>query len=218
MPNFNRDFFLKIDIANLPGYFGPPWQNINFITQFFLETLQSTLSMSGVWPQPIKNDSIIYRKLWCSLHKKSISSLTSFMGYCRNFAILLFWVIWACLVTTSKRILSAYKKLWCLSSCKIYVSLHLFLKYYKNIAKLCFGHAWPHSPKTIVTTCRKLCCLSANSKSTWSMFFYLRYYALTLKNPAPWLVKNNLENNSRTRIPPEIEFATESQELKELSF
>ena len=113
---------------------------------------------------PIKNDSIIYRKLWCSLHKKSTSSLTSFLRYCRDFAFLLFWVIWACLVTTSKMILSAYQL----------------------------------DPSVL--------------------FFWDIFWDITLKNPAIWLVKNILENNSRTRIPPEIEFATESQELKKLSF
>ena len=37
-------------------------------------------------------------------------------------------------------------------------------------------------------------------------------------NPAIWLVKNILGNNSRTRILPNIGFAMESQQIKQFSF
>ena len=79
-----------------------------------------------------------------------------------------------------------------------------------------FGHLWPCPPKPIAPTCMKLWCLSANKKSAWSLSFFKRYY--TLKNHAIWLVKNILGNNSRTRIFPNVEFALENQELKDLSF
>ena len=45
---------------------------------------------------------------------------------------------------------------------------------------------------------------------------FKKYY--TLKNPAIWLVKKILVDNSKTRILPDMGFATESQELKEFSF
>ena len=83
-------------------------QNNNFIPQFFLEILQrhcilvilSTLSMPGHTLSRVT--VLIYRKLWWSLCKKSISSLTSFLGYCKDFANFLFWVIWAALAMPTK--------------------------------------------------------------------------------------------------------------------
>ena len=55
-----------------------------------------------------------------------------------------------------------------------------------------------------------------NKKSTWSRNIFYRYYIL--KNLAIRLAKNILGNNSRTKILPDIGFAMESQESKDLSF
>ena len=60
---------------------------------------------------------------------------------------------------------------------------------------------WSHPPKTIVSTCRKIWCLSTCKKSTWSLFSFLRNY--TLKNPANWLAKSILVHNLRARISPD---------------
>ena len=38
-----------------------------------------------------------------------------------------------------------------------------------------FGHAWPHTPKVISSTCRKLLCLSAGKKSGFSATFFWRF-------------------------------------------
>ena len=113
------------EIANLPEYFVWAYlakpirnniinllttfmfismQNINFITQFSLEILQrycildilSTLGMP--LPHTLKMIVSTYRQLRCSMHKKSTSSLTFFLRYYKDFANMLFLVIWAGLV------------------------------------------------------------------------------------------------------------------------
>ena len=50
----------------------------------------------------------------------------------------------------------------------------------------------------IVSTCRRLWCLSAYQKYTSSFTSFLRYYIL--KNTAIWLANSILAHNSRTRI------------------
>ena len=47
-----------------------------------------------------------------------------------------------------------------------------------------FGHTWLHTPRMIVSTCRRLWCLSASLKYISSFTSFLRYYIL--KNPN-WL-------------------------------
>ena len=83
-----------------------------------------------------------------------------------------------------------------------------------DIAKIL--RTWPRPLKAIALTCRKLWCLSVNKKPTWSLNFFERY--CTLMNPAIWLAKNILGNNSWTRIFPDMGFAMKSQESKEFSF
>ena len=78
-------------------------QNINSTTQFFLEILQrhftlvtlSTLGMPDHTHQFIENCDV-------HLHKKSTSSPTSFLRYCKDFANLLFWIIWTGLAMPTK--------------------------------------------------------------------------------------------------------------------
>ena len=80
-------------------------QKINFISNFFFWNIVNTLNLLflKLWKCLIIPSKImvsICRKLWCwSIFKKSTSSLTSFLRYCKEIANLLFWVIWACLVT-----------------------------------------------------------------------------------------------------------------------
>ena len=65
-----------------------------------------------------------------------------------------------------------------------------------------FGHAWLHKPKMIVSTCRRLRCLSACQKYTSSLTSFLRF--CILKNSAIWLADNILFHNSRTRSLSDI--------------
>ena len=77
----------------------------------------------------------------------------------------------------------------------------LFWRYSKDIQTFYFGyfeHAWLHPPKMTVSTCRRLRCLSACQKLTYSLTSLLRYYIL--KNPAIWLADSILAHNWRTRI------------------
>ena len=56
----------------------------------------------------------------------------------------------------------------CLFADKKSTSSHmLFLQYFKDMQTSCFkyfGHAWLHTPKMIVSSCRNVCCLPACHK------------------------------------------------------
>ena len=83
---------------------------------------------------------------------------------------------------------------------KINFTAMLFWRYCKDNADFLlwyFEHTWLHTPKMIVSTCRRLRCLSACQKYTSSFTSFLRYYIL--KNPAIWLA-NILAHNPRPRI------------------
>ena len=148
-------------------------QNNNFIPQFFLEILQrhcilvilSTLSMPGHTLSRVT--VLIYRKLWWSLCKKSISSLTSFLGYCTDLQIFYFGYFgqpWLC---PPRLMVSTYRIVWCSSACKKSTSYLLSFLRYCNDTIICyfgyFGHAWLWLLKTITPACRKLCLLSCRN-------------------------------------------------------
>ena len=80
------------------------------------------------------------RKLWClSACKKSTSSLTSFLRYCKDIANLLFWELWECLTIPIKIIVSICSMLSCLSASKKSTSSFIyFLQYCREIANLLF--------------------------------------------------------------------------------
>ena len=81
----------------------------------------------------------------------------------------------------------------------------LFWRYCKDIQTSYYGyfeHTWLHTPKMIVSTCRRLRCLSVCQKQTSSIAFSLRYYIL--KNAAIWLADSILAHNSRARILPDV--------------
>ena len=129
-------------------------KKINSIAKFFFKTLQTCYCeyFENAWSCP----SIIVsscRKFWCPkcwnqlvvkfdtyLHeKKSTSSLTSFLRYCKNIANLLFLKIWDCLTIPIKITVSICSKFSCLSACKKSISsLTSFLRYCKEIANSLF--------------------------------------------------------------------------------
>ena len=89
----------------------------------------------------------------------------------------------------------------------------LFWRYCKDIQTSYFGyfgHAWLHTPKMIVSTCRRFRCLSACQKYTSSFTSFLRYYIL--KNPAIWLVDSILAHYSKTRTLPDMGLVVKYQE------
>ena len=89
----------------------------------------------------------------------------------------------------------------------------LFWRYCKDIRTSYFGyfgHAWLHTPKMIVSTCRRFRCLSACQKYTSSFTSFLRYYIL--KNPAIWLVDSILAHYSKTRTLPDMGLVVKYQE------
>ena len=101
----------KNNTVNLQKILFISMQNINFITQFFLEILQTLYTCYFEYfrygrPHPQEMTVSIYGKLWWS----STSSLTSFLRYCRDFANLPFWVIWAGLAMTSKNDTISFQK------------------------------------------------------------------------------------------------------------
>ena len=64
----------------------------------------------------------------------------------------------------------------------------------------CFGHALLYAIKMIVSTCRRLRCLSTCQKQNSSFTSSLRYYIL--KNPAILLADSIWNHNWRPRILP----------------
>ena len=80
----------------------------------------------------------------------------------------------------------------------------LFGKYCKDMQISYFGHAWLHTPKLIVLTCRRLPCLPGCQKYNLSFTSCSRYHIL--KNPAIWLADSVLAHNTRTRILPNTGF------------
>ena len=109
--------------------------------------------------------------------KKSTSSLLSFLRYCKDVTDLLFWVLWACLVMTSKTILPACRRCWCLSSRKKNIFLSTLPWNITKILQICyfgyFGHAKPRPLNAIAPTCRKLWCLS-NTKNQLDSSSFLK--------------------------------------------
>ena len=84
-------------------------------------------------------------------------------------------------------------------------SFPMLLWRYWKVMQTCFGyfgHACLHSPKMIVSTRRRLWCLSACKKYTSSFTSFLRYYSL--KNPATLLPDSILAHNIRPRILPDM--------------
>ena len=122
-------------------------------------------------------------------------------------------------IIVPKTILPACRKLWCLLHAKNHIYPPPLFWNITKILQTCyigyFGHDWPCQPKAIALACTKLWCLSVNKRSTWSLSFL---QILHFKNPAIWLAKSILGNNSRARILPDMEFVMESQESKEISF
>ena len=143
-----------------------------------------------VWPYTPKMIVSIWRNLWrLSASKKSTSSFTIFLVYCKDIVNLLFWVLRVYLLEKNQLHLS-------------YFSGYIYFGY--------FEHAWLHTPKMIVSTCRGLRYLSACQKWTSSFTSFLRYYIL--KNPVIWLADSILAHNSRNTIKPDMALVVKYQQ------
>ena len=90
-----------------------------------------------------------------------------------------------------------------------YAFLEILQRYTKSYFAYS-GHACLCKPKQIVSTCRRLRCLSASQKYTSSFISFLRYYIL--KNPAILLADSILAHNSRTRILPDMRLVVKYQQ------
>ena len=120
-------------------------QKINFIPDFFFffEILQryTDFLFWELWECsiiPIKIRVLIFRKPSCfSACKKSTSSFTSFLRYCKEMANLLFQVIWTCMATyTLNDSINLKKPLMFICRQKINFILHIFLKLLERYCKL----------------------------------------------------------------------------------
>ena len=118
-------------------------------------------------------------KLWClSACKKSTSSLTSFLRYCKNIANLLFWKFWECLTIPIKNHSINFQETFMLICMQqITHSLTFFLRYCKEISSLLFWVIWASlvTPKKIESIWRNFWCLFASKKRTSFFPFSLRY-------------------------------------------
>ena len=54
------------------------------------------------WPRKCWTKQFKEINFYVYLYKKSTSSLTSFLRYCKDFADMLYWVFWACLANTTE--------------------------------------------------------------------------------------------------------------------
>ena len=116
-------------------------------------------------------------------------------------------------MTSTSNTNSLQKTLFIFRQKIIFINLPSFLKYYKNITNLLFwefGHVHQKQHKSV-----RNWRLSAK-KNQLDPSSFQGYY--TLKNPEIWLVKNNLENNFRTRNLPGMRFAMEDKNYKKFHF
>ena len=113
------------------------------------------------------------------LAKKSISSPTFSLRYCKDVANLVFWELWESLTIPIKTIVLICRKPSCSSSCKKSTSSPTsFIRYYNEIVNLLFCVLWAClalTLKVMLSTCSKLLCLSAGKKATSSPMFFWRY-------------------------------------------
>ena len=94
-------------------------------------------NFENAWTSPSKIIVPICRKLSCLPEcKKSTSSITCFLRYCKEIANLLFWVIWASLATHLKWYYELKKPLMFICGQKINFILHVFLKILQRYCKL----------------------------------------------------------------------------------
>ena len=124
-----------------------------------------------------------------------------FLGYRKDFANLLFWVLWAWLVMPTK-----IDSINLFQSFGVYLyannQLHLsFLSW--DIAKILqtcyigyFGHTWPLSPKMVVSACRKPWCLSWCIKSNLSLNSFLEH-CKDIANLLIWVLWACLDTSTR---------------------
>ena len=131
-----------------------------------------------------------YRALPCLFAcKKSTSSLTSFLRYCKEIANLLFWEIWACLATHTQNDGIIWRNRWHSSTGKKSTSSFMFsLRYCKDIGNLlcviwaCLAtHTQSGTitlQKTFVFICRQKnhfhpSCFSRNANLFWVLWYTL---------------------------------------------
>ena len=128
--------------------------------------------------------NLLFWEIWecLAIHHHSINLKQPFMLICMqkiNFIThffrkilqrnskLLFWVFWACLATHTQSDTTNLKKTFMfICRQKINFIPYAFLEMLQRYGNLFgyFGHAWIHTPKMIVSICRKLWCLSACHK------------------------------------------------------
>ena len=157
-------------------------QKINCITHYFLKMLQRNLLFWLIWhawPHTPKMIVSLWRNLQrLSSGKKSTSSFTLSLTYCKDFVNLLFGYFGHVLLCIPKVILSSCRKSLCLSASKKSTSSPMLLWRYSKDVKTYFGYfgdAWSHSPKMIVSTCRRLrCLLQFLQKINFIIHFFLK--------------------------------------------
>ena len=137
-------------------------QTINFITQFFLEILRrhciliilSTLGMSGHTHQK-RQDQFIDN--WDAIYTKNNLHPSLSLRYCKDFANLLFWVIWAGLVIPKINGINLWDSLMFIWMQKINFRPHFFSETLQTCYFGYFGDEWLWPVKTL-PTCRELWC------------------------------------------------------------
>ena len=125
--------------------------------------------------------------LWRNLRRlsagrKSTSFFTFFLTYCKDIVNMLFWVLYACLAMYTQS--DTHRKILCLSAAKKSTRSPMLLwRYCKDMQTYSgyFRHAWLHSPKMIVLTCRRPRCLS-----TWKNKLIIHFFLKILRFKESW--------------------------------
>ena len=144
--------------------------------------------------------------------KNKLHSSLLFLRYCKDFANLLFWVIWAGLAMPTR---INYITSWnififiCMQKMN-FISTFFFeiLQRYYKLPIGYFGHVWLWPVKTRILPCRKFWCLSSCKKSYLSLIFFLKYYR-DIANLVFWVLweclvaptKGNSTNLQETLMP-----------------
>ena len=120
---------------------------------------------------------LTWGKFWClSACKKSTSSLTCFLNYCKDIADLLFWELWECLAIPIKNhIINLQETFVRICMLQINFITHFFLRYCKETAILLFWVHWAcfAAPKMVVSTWRNLWYLCYRQKTNFILSIFL---------------------------------------------
>ena len=121
-------------------------EKINFITHFFLKILERNSKLVILSNLDMTRQPKVIVSIWRnrpSADKKSTSSFTFSLRYCKDTVNLFFWVIWACLATHNQSDnINLWKTFVLICRQKINFIPHAFLEILQRYANFSFWILW----------------------------------------------------------------------------